>query len=351
MPEAREEAVRAAFASQAVWCERMGSPFTAILCRLLGERLDRSTPVGARMLDWPGDPDGWADGLPLRLCGGLHALVRRRDLLAAVYPPHPADDDRLWTAVAEALARAGDFLLPWLDNPPQTNEVGRAGPLMSALLAAAAAYPLPIRLFELGASAGLNLILDRYRYTLGDTAAGDSGSPLHLRPDWSGASPPDAPVRLIGRRAVDIAPLDVRKDAERLLAYVWADQPERLRQLETALAIALANQPLVEAGDAAEWLERALDPAPEDGVLRVVMHSVAFQYFPQAAQRRIGAHMAAVGARATAAAPLAWLRFERQEGDDGTSLRLLLYPGGEDRLLATCQAHGRAINWRPAPAH
>ena len=65
----REAAIRGAFATQAGWCERSGAPFTGLLCRLIGERLDRSTDLGRRVLDWGGDPV--KDALPLRICGGI----------------------------------------------------------------------------------------------------------------------------------------------------------------------------------------------------------------------------------------------------------------------------------------
>ena len=105
------------------------------LCRLLGERLDRSTEAGRRVLDWPGRADAFSDALPLRLTGGLHALVRRGQApgLAACYPPCPLPgDEALWAALAPALADPD--LLPWLDGAPQTNEVGRSAVLMSGLL-------------------------------------------------------------------------------------------------------------------------------------------------------------------------------------------------------------------------
>ena len=82
----------------------------ARLCRLLGERLDRSTEAGRRVLDWPGEADACSDALPLRLTGGLHALVRRGGApgLAACYPPNPLpDEESLWAALRPVLAEAG----------------------------------------------------------------------------------------------------------------------------------------------------------------------------------------------------------------------------------------------------
>jgi hypothetical protein len=342
---ATERAVRAAFARQAGWAEKLGSPLMVRLCTLLGERLDRDTEVGRRVLGWPGAADSFADALPLRLTGGLHALVRRGDApgLADFYPPNPLPgEDAFWAALRPVLAEPD--LLPWLDSAPQTNEVGRSAVLMSGLLAIAERFPQPLELLELGASAGLNLILDRYGYDLGGLSAGDRASALQLTPEWKGPPPPSSQVAVARRRGVDLNPLDPRRDGDRLLAYVWPDQLRRLAQLEAALAIAAEDPPLVEPGDAAAWTEAQLADPREAGVTRVVLHSVAFQYFPQEVKERIAAALNAAGAGATRHAPLAWLRYEHDSGDEKITLRLRTWPG-EERLLAYCHPHGSSIRW------
>jgi hypothetical protein len=330
--EAREAAVRASFVEQAGWCERLGSPFTARLCRMLGETLDRKTPTGRRALDWPGDPAPSQDALALRLCGGLHALVR--DGLAPVLAG--LDEAALVAALPPLLDRPD--LAAWLDLPPQTNEVGRSAVLMAGLMAAAEALGRPLDLLELGASAGLNLVLDRYGYRLGGAAAGDPASTLLLRPEWKGPPPPAARVRIAARRGVDLLP---PPDPARLLAYIWPDQAERLERAERALALLAADPPPIDQGDAADWIIMQLASPPAEGTARVIMHSVAYQYFPPETQRRVSSAIEAAGARE----PLAWLRMEKQPGDENYSLRLKLWPGGEDRLLAWTHPHGRSIRW------
>ena len=346
----REEAVRAAFAIQAGWCAKLGSPFTSRLCEAIGQNLDGATELGRRVLDWPGDPDAGHDSVPLRLCGGLHALVRAGRLpdLAAFYPPNPiVEADRLWPAVRDALAEAEAELLPWLDLPPQTNEVARSAVLMSGLAVAAAVTGLPLALYELGASAGLNLLLDRYDVQLGPERFGNPGSPVRLAPEWEGPPPPAAPVRVVRRRGVDISPVNVAEASarERLLGFVWPDQAERLARLEAALVVALRDPPVVDWGDAADWIAERLPIEPERGVARVVMHSIAFQYFPPATQDGISAHLEKVGAAATADAPVAWLRYELDGDDNPPSLRLRLWPDGSDRLLARAHPHGSKVRW------
>jgi hypothetical protein len=130
-----------------------------------------------------------------------------------------------------------------------------------------------------------------------------------------------------------------------LLAYVWPDQARRLARLEAALALAAEDPPQIEPGDAAAWTEARLAEPAAAGVTRVVLHSVAFQYFPEKTKARIAAALARAGAAATGAAPLAWLRYEHDKGDERITLRLRTWPGEEERLLAYCHPHGRSIRW------
>ena len=342
-----EADVRNAFSFQADWARRLDAPFTERLCTVVGDVLDRATAVGARVLDWPGAPI--ADALVLRLLGGLHALVRAGALpaLAAVYPPNTLPDDKILAArLRDALAddEASRQLLPWLDAPPQTNEVARSGVLMPGLMVVAAATGLPLRLFELGASGGLNLRLDRYAYDLGGARSGPADAPIVLAPAWTGPPPPAAVVAVATRAAVDLAPVDVARARDRLLAYVWPDQPERAARLAAAIDAFVADPAPIARADAADWVEAHVALLP--GTATVVLHSIAFQYFPPASQARIAAHMATTEVAATAAAPLAWLRFEMPPGPPALpELRLTLWPGGDDRLLARAHPHGASVEW------
>ncbi len=338
-----EADVRAAFTFQAEWARHLDAAFTQRLCTVLGDVVDRSTAVGARVLDWPGEPV--ADALVLRLLGGLHALVRAGELpaLAAAYPPNsPPDAASLAGLLRQALG--DDRLLPWLELPPQTNEVARAGVLMPGLLEIAAATRLPLRLFELGASAGLNLRLDHYAYDFNGLTIGSRDASVRLAPGWTGPPPAVAPVMVVARAGVDRAPVDLTRDRERLLAYVWPDQPERIARLEAAIAAFLTDPVRIARQDAADWVEAEV--ALQSATATVVFHSIAFQYFSPESQRRVAAHLAMLGMAATAAAPLAWLRFEMEPGPPALpTLRLTLWPGGEDRLLAHAHPHGSKVEW------
>ncbi|CAN5134487.1 DUF2332 domain-containing protein [soil metagenome] len=349
-----EADVRAAFAKQAAICTASGAPFVGRLCGLIGERLDRSSEIGRRVLDWPGNPSHEGDALPLRLAGGLHDMARSGAALAltAIYPPNAAPgDDAVWEVVRECLVSHAAQLDPWLDGPPQTNEIGRSSGLMAGLLVLAERFDLPFSLYELGASAGLNSLLDRYCFRLGETWAGNASSSVQLVPDWLGASPPRSDVRVVARRGVDVRPLDVSDPdtRRRLSAYVWADQQDRLNRLNAALDLAAGVSAPIDRGDAADWLEANLTVEPEPGICRVVMHTIAFQYFPTESQDRTRAHMERVGAAATPGAPLAWLTFEA-EGDGFERwpvLRLRTWPGdGEAEYLAKGHPHGAWYEWR-----
>ena len=351
---AKDKDVRAAFAKQAAICTAAGAPFTGRVCGLISARLDRSGAIGRRALDWPGNPSHEGDALPLRLAGGLHDLARSgaAPALTAIYPPNaaPEDDERVWAVLSQAMADHADAVDPWLDGPPQTNEVGRSAGLMAGLLVLADRFGLPFDLYELGASAGLNSLLDRYGFDLGGVNAGDPASAVQLAPVWTGSPPPGGGVRVSSRQAVDRNPLDVTDPAtrRRLSAYVWTDQRERLSRLNAALDLAIAAPFHIDQADAADWLETRLATAPRPGVCRVVMHTIAFQYFPPTVQDRIRDHMASVGAGATEDAPLAWLTFEAEE--DGFErrpmLRLRTWPGDDAAVaLARGQPHGASYDW------
>lgn len=202
--------IAASFLSQARACANLGSPFTARLMTLAAERLTNGTPAGRRILAWPGDTSAAGQSVPLRLAGALHAMVLSGTApgLAACYPPHEVPDDALWNAVEATLADQPDTIDHWLDSPPQTNEVRRSAVLIAAGHWLAARYNLPLKLTEVGASAGLNLMWDQFALALPDgTARGPATPALTLAPKWRGALPPDAPPRVLGRRGVDLNPL------------------------------------------------------------------------------------------------------------------------------------------------
>lgn len=341
-----EDAVREAFRNQALFCERSGTPLTAAVVRGIEVALDRSTATGRRILDWPGDARGSGDSVPLRIAGGFHALARSGadEGLARLYAGELENADAV---VRAALQRFDGQLLGWLDLPPQTNETGRAGPIMAGLLVLASELGLPFELIELGASAGLNQNLDRFAYRLGETRAGDLLSSVELAPAWEGASPPEAQVRVLARRAVDQNPVPVADPAqrERLIAYCWADQTARMQRLEAALALAAEHPPHVQQGDAADFTEAALAEPQAKGICRVLFHTIFWTYLPPEKQARIRAARETAGAKATSERPLAWLRYELNGAGGVAELHLRSWPSGAERHLATGHPHGSKVVW------
>ncbi len=342
-----EARVREGFAMQGRACARLGSPFMARLMALCAERLAPEDPVSRAVLFWPGDPGIAADNPMLRLAGGLHRLVLSGadPELAAVYPPAPGGDAALWSAVAAALVRHEGALLEALSRAPQTNEVRRAAALIPALTLVARACDRPLALWELGCAAGLNLRADLFRLEAGGVAYGPPGARPLLVPDWEGPAPAPCPLDVVERRGVDLAPLDptASEDRLRLLSYLWPDQPERIALTEAALARTAEAPAEVTRADAADWLEAAL-PGRRADVATVILHTVAWQYLPEAARARGEAALARAGRQAHRAAPLARIAMEA-DGGKQAGLSLTLWPAGETWNLARVDFHGRAGRW------
>ncbi len=296
--------------------------------------------VSDRVLGWPGDPSSRADSVPLRLAGGLHALVLtgRDPALGLAYA---TGDDPTPAALAAIRAHAA-FLLNWLQPPPQTNEVRRSAPLIAAGQWLAARFGLPLVLSELGASAGLNLIWDHYGLKALGHCFGPADPSLILAPDWTGPLPPKARPRILDRRGVDLNPLDPVADRLRCLAYLWPDQPDRLDRTRAALDLAARLGPRVDRADAADWLEARL-ASPTPGALHLICHTVAWQYFPPDTQARALAAMERAGRHG----PLARLGMEADGNSPGAALTLTLWPGARTIPLGRADFHGRWVTWSP----
>ncbi|WP_041536330.1 DUF2332 domain-containing protein [Parvibaculum lavamentivorans] len=341
--------IRNDFLRQALACEHLGSPFTARVCRALAAGLTAETRFGQRILDWEGKPE--SDALPLRAAGALNALARsgRAPELAAVYPPHEADEKTLARAIEKATAAHDDFLEGFLDSAPQTNEVARSSAILGLALHVAKRTGLPLSVHEIGSSAGLNLGFDAYAYELETARWGDPDAAVTIAARWEGALPPlDAKLKVAARKGCDLNPLDAGNaaDRERLLAYIWPDQTARLARIEAALSFAARSGTKVEKADAAEWVERHFGGEGKKGEVRLLMHTIVWQYLPKETQARITAAMARAGAHATKDAPVAWISVEA-DGKDAASacMRLRLWPEGEDVELGRTDFHGRWAKW------
>ncbi len=204
---------------------------------------------------------------------------------------------------------------------------------------------MPLRMFEVGSSAGLNLRWDAFSYRSGGFEFGDPASPVQFADFMASGSPPvPARVEVAERAGCDPRPVDLLSDdgVLTLRSYLWADQLDRLELLDGAIAVAREVPVDLEQADTVEWLGRRLDGA-EPGSCRVVFHSIVMQYVEEGERERIGAAIAEAGERATAESPLARLALE--PGGDEAELRLTMWPGGEQRVLANAGYHGAPVTW------
>jgi hypothetical protein len=331
-----------ALQSQVDYCVANDAPITAAIVAAIADSVSPETATGAKILGWTGHP--MFDALPLRITGGVHHLWRN-----GLVPELAALFDGSGTAAGNAVAMRDVFarhdaaLLPWLDGPPQTNEPGRSATLMTGLLEIVARHGPKLEILEIGSSAGLNLLIDRFRINLPGISTGPANSTVCLTPDWRGPPPPVVAPDIVSIRGVDIAPVDAttQAGADRLLAYCWADHTQRFERLGHALALLSAHPPMLEQGDAPDWVEaRLAEPQPE-GVTRVLMHSIVFTYISAEGQARITAAMEAAGARATPERPLAWVHVEADRNVHQHVLTVRSWPAyGETVVIARAHAHG-----------
>lgn len=341
--------VEQAITWQADHATQNGAPATGRVVRAQLPLLTGGGAIGARMAAWPGKP--LEDALPLRLTGGLHNLVLTGSdtRLTAVYRGVLTDQQAIDALVADLAERFAARLMPWLDGPPQTNEAGRSASIMAGLLWLAERVGPRFVLHELGASAGINTMMDRFAFDLGGTRAGPADSPLRVAPEWRGTGrPPQVVVEVLAIAGCDRAPIDLADPAHalRLKSYVWAEMTERLARLDAAVALAQARRPDVVAMDAADYVEAVLAaPQPEDST-RVIYHSIVWQYLPPATQARIIAAIEAAGQRASAGQRLAWLTLETNRATFRHELTARHWPGdGVPVRLAAAHAHGAWVEW------
>jgi hypothetical protein len=307
----------------------------------------RAGGVAARLLRDRGD-DPFGSALALRLLGAVHRIVLegRAPRLARHYPS---------VGGAEGPSLGADFLATLeehevevaarVEDGVQTNEVGRSAVLVGGYAEITRRTSLPLRVLEVGASAGLNLRWDHYAYDTGKVVSGDPDSPLCFEGVWQG-TPPDLPARfdVADRCGCDRNPIDATTEEGRLtlMSYIWPDQVDRFQRLDAAIEVARRVPAPVDRADADAWVRDRLT-LPLPGIATVVVHSIVLQYLPRDARDRFRAAITDAGERASGAAPLAWLRME--PGGDRADLRLTMWPHGDERVLATAGYHGRPVWW------
>ena len=326
-------------------CERAGSALYGRILAAVADDIDAGGRCRSILEPW--SENALADAVPLRFVASVHRIVLDggAPALAALYPsaggtetgdPVPA----FLAAVEEHRDRiAGEMHLG-----VQTNEVGRAASLVGGFHAVSAAHGLPLRILEVGASAGLLLRWDRYGYAGGGRRWG-AGDGVRFEEPWTGEPPAfDDGLAVVQRAGCDLHPIDVgtAEGVTKLRGFLWPDQTDRRARLDAAIEVARRHPATLEQADAGEWVaERLADPTP--GVATVVYHSIVLQYLPRPTFELMRSSIEAAGDRATPDAPVCWLRME--PAGELADVRLRSWPGGEDEVLATTGYHGPPVTW------
>jgi hypothetical protein len=331
--------------------EDLGSPMYADLLRRVVDDYELGG-VASRILAGGEDlPDDYVIALPL--LGAVHRMVLAGEApeLAMFYPSVGGEWDPVlgWEAFEQLLSARAPELRSRLSQVPQTNEVGRSIALYGGLLRLLEDVDLPVRLLEIGSSAGLNLRADQYRYLAEGMSFGPADSPVVFADAWSGRPVVPAPgLRIAERVGSDVAPVDALSadGALTLTSYVWPDQTGRLERLRGALAIARSVPADVRREDAVSFLRNV---ELSEGHVTVIWHSVMWFYLKPDEQAEATELIAALGERATESAPLAHLRFERTrrtpESADEFLVVLETWPGGSRRVIGSAGPHGLPLHW------
>lgn len=223
----------------------------------------------------------------------------------------------------------------------QTNEPARC----AVLLPAFAQLPQPLALLEVGAAAGLCLLVDRYGYNYAGRRLGGDEVIFDCTP--YGAVPvPDQLPEVVWRAGIDLEPIDL-EDAESvrwLEALVWPEEHDRLDHLRAAIEIARRERPRVVRGDLLEKLEEIAAEAPRDATL-VVFHTAVLTYLSAAEREQFGARVTAIGAE--------WISNEGPDVLPGLSLPAVdpidasyfVIRSNGQQPIAFCDGHGRWLQW------
>jgi len=251
---------------------------------------------------------------------------------------------------AVVLDRRGEVAATMLARRTQTNEPARCATLLPVL----ASLRQPLALLEVGASAGLCLLPDRYGYDYGTRRiGGQAGAPV-LTCRCTGPVPlPSRPVDVVWRAGIDINPLDVTDpdDVHWLSCLVWPGEGDRAERLAAAIDLARRDPPRLIRGDLAERLAETAAGAPQDATL-VVFHSAVLAYVSPGKRAEF--------ARAVTALAAVWLAQEdpdvlsglpgfpgaRPAPEPGPTSFLLTRDGRE--VLAYVDGHGTWIRWLEA---
>jgi hypothetical protein len=229
-----------------------------------------------------------------------------------------------------------------LTRRTQTNEPARCAVLLPAL----ARLPQPLALIEAGASAGLNLLVDRYSYDYaGHRLAGlDPGAPV-LCCEPRGPVPLPARIPAISWRAgLDLNPLDVTSedDVRWLSCLVWPGEGDRAQRLAAAIASARRDPPAVHRGDMLTDLPALAARAPADATL-VIYHTSALWYVRAEQREQFAGTVRGLGATWLSSEPPGVVPGTDGPARDGQTCVL----ARDGRCIALTESHGTWLRWLP----
>lgn len=279
-----------------------------------------------------------------------HPLAAAYPALAAGREP-PADVPALFRGFCHDQANA---IIPILQTRlVQTNEVRRSAVLLPAFIEVGRRTRQPLALVEIGPSAGLNLLFDRYDYHYGpDHTVGTPASLVHLDSEWQGsAPPPDRIPAVASRMGIDLNPLDVRNDDDVrwLRALIWPEHDDRRHLLDMAIATARADPPRLLGGDLFQHLPRELAATPPNATATLFATFVLNQFSQEMCQR-----LDALLREASRTRDIHMVIMGSAEAFTGerdatavTSIWLTTYTaaGRQVERLARANPHGRWIAW------
>lgn len=331
--------------------EDLGTPMYADLLRRVVDDYELGGVSTRILADCEDLPDDYVIALPL--LGAVHRMVLAGEApeLAAFYASVGGEWDSVlgWEAFEQLLSARVPELRSLLTQVPQTNEVGRSIALYGGLLRLLEDVQLPVRLLEIGSSAGLNLRADQYCYLADGVSFGQADSPVVFEDAWSGRPVVAAPgLRIAERVGSDVAPVDALSagGALTLTSYMWPDQLERLERLRGALAIARSVPADVRREDAVSFLRNV---ELSEGHVTVIWHSVMWFYLRPDEQAEATALIVTLGEQARDTAPLAHLSLERTRRTPSSVDEFLVvletWPGGSRRVIGSAGPHGFPVRW------
>lgn len=337
--------IREIFLDIAASCERLDAPIYADLARCVAEWSD-AEPV--RSLLEPYADARVGDMIPLRLLSAVHALALAREApevaislptAGGVAPRDDADRERLRRAFLATIDRHRDVIATALARVPQTNEVGRTVGLAALLRRVQREFGLPVRLHEIGCSAGLSLRVD---------ALVSQGVVAADHPEWGNLP------EITDRIGCDLTPVDATTTEGRLVltSFIWPDHVDRFERLRRALEVADDTDVVLVASDALDYVSGL---QLEAGTTLVVWHSAMWLYLPEETRERIRAALARLGRQATPDSPLVHIGLEPTSEHVGTQHRFILtmttWPGvdglppGVEVPWGTTPPGGSPVTW------